>query len=149
MDGRKHWQLFLLLVLPMMILYIVMHYEAYIFLLFIGSLVVDPDKDKVWFGGRFHRSILSHTLLYPLGIAFCFYLPFKGTGISFLGYFVALSFAAMVHLFGDIFSRKRTGFYCTSYFFGRFNANISTAIYLGNALVLLAFNIWFFYGRIT
>ncbi len=146
MDGRNHFKLFLILIIPICILFFYADYTLYIPLLLGSFMLVDPDEDQKWFKGRFHRSVLSHTAIFPLLLSLCIYLPFKGTGLSFMGIFVVFNIPTMVHLFGDIYSKNRGGKYCVSAFYRRLSSNISTFIYLFNALILLAFDAWFFYG---
>lgn len=109
MDGRQHSKGYFLSLLLWIPLYIYLRLYLYIPLLIIGNSIVDCDEDQKWRGGKWHRSLITHSLLWPLIIGLCIYLPFCATNISFMKIFVTLVIPIIVHLYLDLYAKDEEG----------------------------------------
>jgi hypothetical protein len=140
MDGRNHTKWYILILFVYIPLLIYFELYAFIPLAILAHNIVDPDEDQKWLGGATHRNIVTHSLLWPALIAFCFWLPIQM--VPFKLHFTILCIPTIAHLVEDIPSDNPTGKYCISYFWGRLSVNWTRAWLVGNAVTGLMYMMW-------
>ena len=153
MDGRNHFKGFAwILAIP---LFLLIYYDLWEYtpLLLLSFAVYDSDEDQKIRGGRYHRSFLTHSVLWSLIITGAFY--WFDLQLFMNGMFVS-SFAVITHLFLDLFTRddekryrlfkvhhKRVGKYCIRFFKKRLNGTESVLWLIANIALLIAYDVMF------
>lgn len=111
-------------------------------------IIFDPDWDLI-FNQKFHRSILTHSLVFPSLFAYLFSIMVKfilsvyysieiEITMLFVILFKYLSIPIIVHLLGDINWIKSTwrGYYCIVWFPSkRLKGFVSTLFLIGNVVI--------------
>ena len=153
MDGRNHFKGYKRIIIIPLFLLIYLTLWRYIPLLILSSFIYDPDEDQKVDGGRFHRSFLTHSLLWPMIITGAFY--WFDLQLFMGGMFVS-SFAMIIHLFLDLFTcddekkyrlfgvhYKRVGKYCIRFFKKRINGTKSVIWLIVNILLLITYDVMY------
>lgn len=152
MDGKRHAKIFYSIILtPLIILLVYIDKWEFIPLAIISALVYDPDKDNVLFKGKYHRSFITHSLLWCIIIT----VPFYWFDLELLmeGLFVS-SFAVIIHLFLDLFGPNdednyrlfginRVGKYCIRFFKRRLSGGWTVVWFIVNILIMVIYDVWF------
>jgi len=153
MDGRNHFKGFkYIFIIPLFLLIYFGHWR-YIPLLMVSFSVYDSDEDQKVDGGKFHRSFLTHSLIWSALITAAFY--WFDLQLFMDGMFVS-SFAIIIHLFLDLFTRDdekryrlfkvhhhRVGKYCIRFYKRRLNGTQSVLWLIGNIVLLIVYDVIF------
>jgi len=107
--------------LPLFIFFLV-YLELYFFIpiLFLSNSIVDPDQDTKWKNGKYHRSFITHSVLWSVLIGFVFsftlldYIDISIILHHFMNLLFVFLLPILLHLILDLYSKNgnRTGKYC-------------------------------------
>ena len=108
-------------VLPLFILLLI-YLRLYYFIpiLFLSNAIVDPDQDTKWRDGKYHRSFLTHSVLWSVLIGFVWsfslmeYIDIFIILQHFMNVLFVFLLPILLHLILDLYSKNgnRTGKYC-------------------------------------
>lgn len=151
MDGKRHAKgFYYVMALPLLILLLYFNMYEFMPLALVSVLVYDPDDDNRLFGGRFHRSFITHSLIWCIIITGVFY--WFDLNLFMAGVFVS-SFPMAIHLFLDLFSpdegkyklfrmaHKRTGKYRVKFFHKRLSAGATITWFILNIMILVVYDV--------
>ena len=112
------------IVLPLFII-ILVYLRLYFFipLLFLSNTIVDPDQDTKWKNGKYHRSFITHSVLWSvlIGLVWSFslleYFDLSVILLHFMKVIFVFLLPILLHLILDVYSKSgnRTGKYCISF----------------------------------
>lgn len=123
----------------------------YIPLLLLASSVYDADEDQKPYGGKYHRSFITHSIFWCIIITGAFY--WFDLELLMEGLFVS-SFAMIIHLLLDILGRNkdgkyrlfgvnRVGKYCIRFFKKRLSGGWTVVWFIVNILIMVIYDVWF------